>query len=151
MNQANTSTLMNRFGQWFNTEDLQVSLMAFGFECGDGWYSLLSNLFVKIEKVLQENKVPLDKFEVVQVKEKFGGLRVYYQFRGSETGDKGWEDNISIVDDKIHDLISQAEDTAEETCEITGKPGKNRNINGWYSTLCDEEYNKLMKKKGQKG
>ena len=50
--------------------DMSKTLMCWGFNCGDGWYALIYKLckdLVKIDPVLV----------VVQVKEKFGGLRFY--------------------------------------------------------------------------
>lgn len=53
--------------------------MPFGFECGDGWYYPLRALSSKIEmlNLLGEH---LGVFaQALQVKEKFGTLRVYFQ------------------------------------------------------------------------
>ncbi len=53
----------------------------FGFECGDGWFGLISELFACIEQHLnpkyssKKEKIP---FQITQIKEKWGGLRVYY-------------------------------------------------------------------------
>jgi hypothetical protein len=58
---------------------------------------------------------------VLQVKEKFGGLRFY----------------INTGSDAIHDRISQAENESYKTCEQCGKPGVPRG-GGWIKTLCDE-------------
>jgi hypothetical protein len=58
---------------------------------------------------------------VAQIKEKFGGLRFYY--------DGG--------DDKIDGMVRMAEAWADRSCEECGKPGTTRNT-GWIKTLCDE-------------
>lgn len=57
---------------------------------------------------------------VVQVKEKFGTLRFYY--------DGG--------DDYVSGLVSMAESMSAITCEECGVPGKTGG-NGWIRTLCD--------------
>jgi hypothetical protein len=44
--------------------------MGFGFECGDGWFDLVYDCFIRISEANCETVI-------VQVKEKFGGLRVY--------------------------------------------------------------------------
>lgn len=56
----------------------------------------------------------------VQVKEKFGTLRFYY--------DGG--------DDYIRGIVSMAESMSAVTCEECGVPGKQRG-GGWIQTLCD--------------
>lgn len=55
------------------------SLMCFGWECGEGWYDILSELSYNLEEL---NLRFYDKYrlriEATQVKEKFGTLRFYY-------------------------------------------------------------------------
>lgn len=55
----------------------------------------------------------------IQVKEKFGTLRFYYE------GGDPWVDGIT----------SMAESMSARTCEECGNPGK-PNSNGWIRTLC---------------
>jgi hypothetical protein len=57
----------------------------------------------------------------VQVKEKFGGLRFYY--------DGG--------DEYIHGLVAMAESMSYVTCEVCGSPGRVY-TDGWHATLCDK-------------
>ena len=58
---------------------------------------------------------------VDQIKEKFGGLRFYYQFG----------------DDTISGMVNMAESWAARTCEQCGNIGERRS-GGWVRTLCDE-------------
>lgn len=70
---------------------------------------------------------------VVQIKEKFGGLRFYY--------DGG--------DDQIQGMVTMAELWAHRTCEKCGNRGEQRE-GGWIRTLCDvheAEYQKRMKER----
>jgi hypothetical protein len=62
----------------------------------------------------------LDWINVVQIKEKFGGLRFYY--------DGG--------DDEISGMVRMAEAWADHTCEECGNKGERRS-GGWIRTLCD--------------
>jgi hypothetical protein len=96
------------------------------FECNSGWYQLLKDLIVDLIEL------GWDK-QICQVKEKFGGLR-FYIYEGS---------------DEIHERISKAENDSYQTCEVTGKPGQLRTDLGWIETLCDEEYEKRIKKRKQ--
>lgn len=59
---------------------------------------------------------------VLQIKEKFGGLRFYVD--GS---------------DKLEEMISQAEADSFKTCELCGKPGVLRSTGSWLKTLCDDD------------
>lgn len=93
------------------------------FEVSPGWNLLIKELIQDLIN-LGWNK------EVIQVKEKFGGLR-FYIVEGS-----------TAIDNRIR----QSERESTTICEITGNPGKLRTDIGWYRTLCDEEYNKLKNK-----
>jgi hypothetical protein len=57
----------------------------------------------------------------VQIKEKFGTLRFYY----------------NGGDSKIEGMVRLAESMSAVTCEECGKPGQQRS-GGWIRTLCDE-------------
>lgn len=117
------------------------TLMCFGFECGDGWFQPLYSLCAQIQHHIDwthENKKwalkwnaenpdkprevrePCPQVVAVQVKEKFGGLRFYY--------DGG--------DDTVRGMVSMAESWAAHTCEQCGAPGKMRG-RGWMYTACD--------------
>lgn len=133
MNKEHTKYLIERWPKWFDLSgDPRRTLMCFGFECGDGWFDILVDLCEELESLVVEHnsKTP---FEVIQVKEKFGGLRFYTT----------WGTN------KIWDAISKAESLSLETCEVCGKPGK-PNGEGWITTLCDECRAVWSKKRGIK-
>lgn len=76
--------------------------------------------------------VNIPQVTVQQIKEKFGGLRFYY--------DGG--------DDHIQGLVDMAEVWASSTCEMCGKPGQSRH-GGWIKTLCDEHDAERKAKYGQ--
>jgi hypothetical protein len=111
--------------------DMKETLMCWGFECGDGWYQVLDSLCANIQHHIdwqnknfekgftQYKQVP--QVVAVQVKEKFGGLRFYY--------DGG--------DDIIDGMVRMAESWAANTCEECGAPGTVRH-GGWIRTLCDK-------------
>jgi len=115
MNAKNTEKLMKDFPTLFKPDPaLKANLMAFGFECGDGWFNIIYTLCEKLIELKFDG-------QVVQVKEKFGGLRFY----------------ISGGPEAVYDAIEEAEQRSLETCETCGKPGR-PNTKGWISTLCDE-------------
>ena len=94
-----------------------------GFACGEGWWPILEKLCSNIQshidwKNKQSEIVP--QVTVAQIKEKFGGLRFYY--------DGG--------DEQIRGMVQMAEAWADASCEECGAPGKKRE-GGWIKTLCD--------------
>lgn len=71
MNKTYTDTLF-QVGDYFKPENPE-SLMKYGFACGDGWFKLILELCMDINATDKPYN-----FEVVQVKDKFGELRFYY-------------------------------------------------------------------------
>jgi hypothetical protein len=101
--------------------DPMKTLICFGFEVDDGWMPILEELFEKIDKVTKENNLDIT---IVQVKEKFGSLRVYWH--GSDT-----------ENDDISNLIWEAEKQSACTCEKCGKPGTMQ-TDGWMCVRCED-------------
>lgn len=100
---------------------LRTNLMAFGFEIGEGWIPIMRKLCENVQAIIDTNPEKYKDFEFAQVKEKFGGLRVYC--------------NRNF--DEIEELIEDAQREADRTCEVCGKPGKLRADRAWIQTLCD--------------
>jgi len=127
MNPILTSYLVNRYSGMYKefskgiTPKVPFYPMAFGFECGDGWYKLIDKLSAKIYKYI--NRVQQENFYVIQVKEKFGTLRFY----------TSWEDKL------ISKYIQDAEKESAKTCETCGAKGK-LYAKGWYVTSCPRHY-----------
>ena len=101
-----------------------------GFAVDKGWWPIIESLCANIQHHVdwkQEQKEKYSRGEgceqvvVEQIKEKFGGLRFYYQ--GG--------------DDQIHGMVRMAEAWADHSCEECGAPGERRS-GGWIKTLCDK-------------
>jgi len=94
-----------------------------GFAVGAGWYPILEALCANIQNHIdwrnRESEV-VPQVTVEQIKEKFGGLRFYYQ--GG--------------DEQVHGMVRMAEAWAANCCEDCCAPGKRR-AGGWIRTLCD--------------
>lgn len=105
---------------------------------GEGWWPIIEALCSQIDSytkwrnntrdaLLKDNpykhKIPhqVEQVIVCQIKEKFGGLRFYY----------------NGGDDCVDGMVRMAESWAARSCEVCGKPGKSRD-GGWIRTLCDE-------------
>lgn len=119
-------------------ENRNEPIGAYGIECGDGWYEILSSLCFMIAQQerniegnnkyrISQNQEPVEyeSFRFTQVKEKFGGLRVYY-YGGNEY---------------TRGLIGMAECWSYNTCEKCGEKGSKRG-KGWITVLCDKCDNK---------
>jgi hypothetical protein len=109
--------------------------MCWGFECGDGWFTILDQLMSNIQHHIDWNNKNFEKgykqykqvpqVTLDQVKEKFGTLRFYYQ--GG--------------DDEISGMVRMAESMSAVTCEQCGNPGTTGG-QGWITTLCETHRNK---------
>ncbi|MCE5305765.1 MAG: hypothetical protein ABFD00_01625 [Chloroherpetonaceae bacterium] len=109
--------------------ELKNNLMAFGFEIGEGWMPLLIEMLDKIQMIVNNNPEYAD-VEIVQVKEKYGSMIVYLNYYYKE----------------IEDLINEYEEKSCYICEECGQAGEIRNINNWYTALCDKHYAEYSKK-----
>jgi hypothetical protein len=94
-----------------------------GFEHGDGWFDILWRLCEDLEPL-----VAGDEFEVLQVKEKFGGLRFYVRLDDLR---------LSHANEAIDRRIGAAMEDSFRTCEVCGEPGRLREERS-IRTLCDE-------------
>ena len=100
-----------------------------GFAIGKGWYPIIDSLCRQIQHHVEWKQEQKEKYRrgsgceqvvVLQIKEKFGGLRFYY--RGG--------------DDVVDGMVRMAESWAGHSCEECGNVGKHRG-GGWIRTLCD--------------
>jgi hypothetical protein len=94
-------------------------------ECGAGWETLLRDLFDVVKARITDPA----QFRLLQIKEKFGGLRFYY----------GLEDVSDEAREAIRNAVDAAEEKSFKTCELTGKPGKLISRNGWICVRADED------------
>jgi hypothetical protein len=116
-----------------------------GFCCGEGWWPILEALCSQIQHHIDWKEKQRDwairfnstappgdmrpvpdkilQVTVAQIKEKFGGLRFYY--------DGG--------DDQIRGMVRMAEAWADATCEDCGAPAT-KQTSGWIKTVCDKHF-----------
>ena len=88
---------------------------------GDGWYPLLERLSYEIMDLCRERGVVPPR--ALQVKEKFGALRAYFEY---------------IKIDDIGEIVYKYERESVSICERCGKPGSREGSTGWIKTLCTE-------------
>jgi hypothetical protein len=123
MQKALEQKLVERWPLWFNIAgDIRYTAMPRGFEHDDGWFDIVWRLCMGLEPLVADFEQETgNQFEVLQVKEKFGGLRFY----------------VNHANDAIRQRIEAAIQESFHTCEVCGQPGKLRE-GDWIKTLCDE-------------
>ena len=130
-------TLYEKYPTLFANKDKTPvqSCMAFGVECNIGWYDIISSVCYRIQqheknkkyhterKLKEDPSYKSDYYAVIfdQIKEKYGGLRIYY----------------SGGDNYVDGVIDMAEEMSYKICERCGCPGS-PNKQGWIMTLCDK-------------
>lgn len=92
-------------------------------QVGEGWHGLIDEFYDMFPDAY-----------MTQVKEKFGGLRLYH----SGGSDESTKKEIEIME------------RSEKMCEECGKETEPKEINGWVWTLCDE-HTKLKENNNEKG
>lgn len=98
-----------------NKYEMFAKIHPYNFGVGDGWRELVEQLCYDLKDF---------PIEVVQVKEKFGGLRFYIDTKSDE------------IYDKATKIIHEAEAKSFVICENCGMHGNLRNKHGWLTTLC---------------
>jgi len=121
---------MNRTFKYIETEDFG------GFECGPGWDTLILTALSTIDRYLDrkhKSNSYAGHIKLDQVKEKFGGLRIYFT-------------DHSMYSEYIDGVFDLAEAMSNHTCEQCGRPGVTRNL-PWVQTLCENHYIDAMARK----
>ena len=120
MNQENTKYLLERYSKIFRQSKLDATqtCMCWGFDCGDGWFTILNCLCGTLQSYIDRHAVT--QIEAIQVKEKFGTLRFYVQ-GGDEITDS---------------IIEYAEILSSQTCEHCGSTEGVKQTKGYVVTLC---------------
>ena len=130
MTEEEDKALCQKYPKIFKNRDgsVQETCMAWGFECGSGWFDVIDILCHEIQHYVDWKSKDLSEEEkedlqvvATQVKEKFGTLRFYY----------------GGGDDVIEGMVMMAESLTHRTCEECGCPGERRG-GGWIKTLCNK-------------
>lgn len=118
--------------------DMRSTCMCWGFCCGDGWEPIIRRLSEKLEAMIvalpEPQEVPAhdtafghcDAYTperpcALQVKEKFGGIRVYLT--------SGTEEMYAAIEDAEREAWITCEDCGSQENVSTRGPG-------WIRTLC---------------
>lgn len=135
----------------------------FVFECGDGWYNILDNLFDNITHSIKHNNTKFNR--LIEAQDMINnGFRedvptwLLNQLEALENGNGEWpeEREFPVVhqvkekfgtlnvylkgwDERTQDLINFAEGMSSTTCEECGNVGELRK-GSWIRTLCDKHH-----------
>lgn len=90
-------------------------------QCDKGWYPLIISIHQELAHIDQN-------YQILQIKEKFGGLRFYYVSNSKKHSE-------------IDRIVHFYENKSYEICEVTGKPGQLMRKGGTYKTLHSSFYN----------
>ena len=89
----------------------------------DGWRIAFGiQMCEELREALIEDD-DLDRYRVVEVKEKYGELR--------------WYDNGIKAGSRVHDIVRKYENMSARTCIVCGKPATRVTL-GWISPFCDD-------------
>lgn len=101
---------------------MKTAYELFGVEVEDGWKQLYQPIIDYIEEY---NKSTNNPIEINQIKEKFGGIRIY----------------LSYYTPELDKMIDEAEEKSFSICECCGKHIDNQIIkNYWIYPLCEDCY-----------
>ena len=114
-----------------------------GANVGEGWVELVLSTFeaIKNELLMSSTKGFDSNFAVAQVKEKFGGLRLYYDLETEDT----------CLSESIRSLVDTAESTSFKLCEECGTLEGVSSSDGWAKTLCVEHHKERNKRLNNRG
>ena len=112
-----------------------------------GWTEESDRLFADLDAMLDDDAAK--RFEVVQIKEKFAGLRVYWELDKEQTlvmdfhapgavlrVDEG-PAKPTVLFERIRDRVKQAGEEAATTCQRCGNGSASAVRSRWITTLCE--------------
>lgn len=88
--------------------------------CGNGWYSLLWEMGIKISDYLKKQNI--NNFKILKIEENFGSLKI----------------QTSPSNKEIDNLINLVQENSNYICEYCGQQGIQYNFQGWVITVCDD-------------
>ena len=98
-----------------------------------GWFALVDRLCSDIEALLRNRA---ERFVVVQVKEKFGGLRFYYDW--DDAGDAAVDLETPLLRERVRALVDETRRRTTLICQRCGAPAVLKSHGGWTAALCHQ-------------
>jgi hypothetical protein len=104
--------------EWFDRPRIEIE------EGHEGWRQLIDNALASAERILSE--YPCALFRILQVKEKFGTLRIYFREEGLP----------AEVSDRLRDIMQATNDESSSVCEMCGASARLGVRRGRVSVRC---------------
>lgn len=115
--------IRNNYADYFNEEEESIdNRVSFGI----GWLQIVDSFFSVCQGFSNSDEV-----EIVQIKEKFGALRIYFRVSSQLNTDIG---NV------LCGASYMAEHLSARSCEVCGSPGYADYIGSYRRTLCNEHH-----------
>ena len=111
--------------------------LSFAYGVCRGWLDEFEKMCAEIAAVLKEYNCPLSTFQFVQVKEKFGEMRVYWDLEF----DFEHEDAATIYN-KIDNIVDFHCAKTANICGVCGAPATVFS-RGWVLPYCENCYHKI--------
>lgn len=94
------------------------------FECGKGWERIINECLDEMEETTYA------KIDILQIKEKYGTLRIYFEVTANDQ-----EESLDL----LNSVVSKYETLSGHICELCGEfdTAKLRERSSWFKTLCD--------------
>lgn len=112
-------------------EDCSDQIFIYTLSCGLGWKKLIFGLVDELDKIWEgfQGKRGNRNWAILQVKEKFGGLRFYVGYPEYDAED------AMARRERSSEAIRLAEEKSFKICERCGKPGTTTG-QGYIATVC---------------
>jgi len=157
MNKEKAEFLLDRFEPMFNSFLSKNADARMHISVGDGWYFILYDMLTELDSLITKSYLTRNariKIDFVQIKEKFGSLRAYYnatilfeskiskffsklnRYIATKLCKWGFSKQYWTIDrfrqkylyqtdyERIKDIVAEAEHKSVTTCEVCGQPGK---------------------------
>ena len=111
-----------------------------GITIDEGWKAIVLDACRQVQETLTADELRI--FHWTQIKQKLGGLRMYWRPRGEGFGPEGAAGTLSSdTRERIRSIVDQAEARASATCEVCGGAGRLRRLGpsrfSRHTVLCD--------------
>ena len=121
------ATLKARFAYMFTGPTISL-------EFYKGWFPIVVGLCTEIDRVLGEQR---EFFHWVQIKEKFGVMRLHFDLNGAPE-----------LRGTLHELVSQAGRESARCCMVCGEAGRLSQQSPWVVTVCEVHEPDEVSKRG---
>ena len=136
--------------EWITFADINANMPHWQASIPKGWYGLIRDLLSEIAGVYiaaaEWNTIPY--ISICQVKEKFGGLRVYYniQFEGSDRISDFTAKRMHTVADEIDEVIKKYEQLSYNVCVECGTDSykcSDTSKTGYVAPTCKQHHEEV--------